>query len=351
MKSVALDSAYISRRGNRHVFQYVILFVLILVAIIGCSEIEALDVGRYFEEARSTATADWKTIFNYRFSQRRDFIYFFILHLAVILHLPLPLVSAVIVFLYYFLVIKTVKLFKSEKLDNHVWLVILFSAPLMWVSSISRNLTSFMFMYCSVYFFYKKKWLWMFFFSAVSVFTHFSVLLYIAILYSSVLFNKVHVNTKVMFVVLVGLLILGRLMPMQIQIFMIQFFEGSDIRYASYTVFENQELMYTTNLSLGDRLLPIFAFIFSIVLLLLNKNQGFEYWVLFVLTILFSFFIASNQLFVQRCIMAMPMFWGLNVASIYASYPQKRKILNTISWIGLTFIALNFYTGRTMFMI
>ena len=142
---------------KRPILQYIVFFIFIFYTVIGVSHVEALDLGRYFEEAYISANDSWYNIFKDRFAERVDFIYFIIISTAAKTGLSLSLLTTIIVFVFYSLIIKTIRNLCPCRIDNHVLICLLLTAPIVWITSISRNLTAIMFMYCARYFFYKRK--------------------------------------------------------------------------------------------------------------------------------------------------------------------------------------------------
>lgn len=356
-----MDSIYISKNNKGTSLlekkRLPLLFLCIIIPVIwyvtiGCELRESYDLNRYYSGALLLKDASFSDIFDNYISRSNDFIYYIILHCAVLLSLPLNLVTVIIVTIYYLLIISCMKDIYRGRIEWSVIITVLFLVPMIWVISISRNLTAIMFLYIAVKMYYKKKWVLMLLFASLSVFTHFSTLMYVAVLVLSYLFRKTQINKWVVAVIASVLMVVSLIIPSYLIDILGSAVSGSDTIYGiEYTDLQATNMWVLDSVGYGDKLPGLSSLIFSIILLLNNNKQGFEYWMLFMLTIMLSFFLNSSPMFTNRCMMVMPMFWGLNVASIYNfGSENERKIIKYFSIYAILVIILHVWAYRPIYL-
>ena len=99
------------------------------------------------------------------------------------------------------------------KIEWYVIGAVLFLVPITWIIEISRNLTAIVFLYISIKMYLKKNWVWMIVFALFSIFTHFSLLLYIAVFALSIFLRRFQINNMLMAIILIGVMVVSYLMP------------------------------------------------------------------------------------------------------------------------------------------
>lgn len=340
-------------RNNRHIptWLFVVMYLVMLYLVFLASKVDAWDIHRYYDEIdlQSRLYSLVSVITMYQ-KVHIDFIYIAILCLCNIVGIPYHFVSALIVTLYYIVLIKIIKENCSVKFDGYVLFVVLFATPIIWVLEISRNLSAFMFFYCALLYYYRNKWIVVAFFLVLGVFTHFSTLMYIPLFVIAWLFRKVKIKPWIVFIIIGSVFVYAFYVPDYLNRIMGALLSGDVEHYSRHTENEAINFIQYGNLNYGYISLILYCLGLSIVLLLLNIKQGFEYWSLFILTALLAFFINSNQGLMNRCMMLMPVFWGLNIASIYKSGNYKQKqIIQLLSLVGLFALLLFVYSLRNFF--
>lgn len=332
---------------------YIRIFLLILLVwgvTIAVLQETSFDLQRYYQMAEiNVETRDLSGVIEESREHNVDFLYYVILYTALSIGIPLNLVTVTIVSLYFFLIISCFKEIWGGKIDGWILFVILFATPTCWVVSISRNLTAIMFLYIAVKAYYHKRWLFVLLFSVLAVFTHFSVLMFLAVLVTSFFLRKMRIKKEMLLFVIMAFLVAGVIFPAYVQNLFFDLIVDQDIRYSNYST-RNDFGMLRQSLNYAVQLPTLLALSFSILLLFLNKKQGFEFWALFILTVMLSAFVLSSWTLTNRCMMILPMFWGLNVALIYKnSYVKKNKTLRIFSFIGVIIILLGIYGMRNIY--
>jgi hypothetical protein len=127
--------------------------------------------------------------------------------------------------------------------------------------------------------------------------------------------------------------------------------EGNETRYgALYGNLEAQGALMTSTIGYGDKMPIVFCLIFSVLLLFLRKNKDFMYWMLYVLTLMLSFFILSSLMFTNRVIMLMTLFIAYNAYKVInEGTSDDKKKLHLASIVGSVVVFLHFYSYRTHF--
>lgn len=331
---------------------FVLFFCFIYYLTAEASLVPAWDLSRYYESVDSFPVSyTFMKVIRDCFQEGNDFIYYLMLFFAKKVGVPYDIITALIVTIYYILIIKIIKEQFSNQIAWYLIIVSMFAVNITWVISISRNLTAYMFLYAGVLFYYRKRRWWCALFFLASVLTHFSTIMYVAIILASWFYKGVHVNSWVVFVAVSAFLLLSFVVPDSVGTLMNMVLAGSDSYYLRYTEsFEAKTFISYGNQNYGTLALVLYSLIYSIVLLLLNKKQGAEFLVLFIATVLLAFFLNSSMMFSNRCLMFMPLFWALNMASAYTSGSKREKeIIKYLSIAGLVAILLVIYADRDFY--
>lgn len=335
---------------------YLFLFLMLYYAVASISKYEALDLSRYYEEAFDNVrdyTLSSLIVTRFYSWAKYDFIYQVILYIAVIWGVPLNLVTTFFLYVYYRVVAKFTHTIYKGKIDFFVMVVILLITPLTWSIEISRTLTAIVFLYSVVVFYLRKKWFLVALFSILCGLTHFPTLMYLMIFACCIPFKTVKIPSKVVLIAIFLFFVIGLIMPATIQTIMaLLLSDNISLSYAHYVTDGIKSFWTIDGLGYGDRLPCAFAMVYSIVLLMLNRKQGYDMKVLFVLTVMLFFFTNSSYFFVERTMMVMPLFWGWNVATIFQNGTQrdKQKIC-FLSMIGIIPILLHFYAYRETYFL
>lgn len=330
--------------------RFIVLILLVWYVTISVLQQVTFDLYRYYEMAElNVISKDLMGVIESSREHNVDFLYHTILYVALIFNIPLNLVTVTIVSLYYFLILSCIRDIWNKKIAESLLFVILFTTPICWVVSISRNLTAIMFLYVAIKSYCRKKWFFVVFFSILSVITHFSVLMYLAVLVSAFLLRKIHINKDVVIILIILSFLGGVFFPAYMQNLFFDMIINQDIRYSNYST-QNDLGMFKGNLNYAAKLPTLLALSFSILLLYLNKKQDFVYWALFLLTIMLSVFVLSSWTLTNRCMMTLPIFWGMNVAMVYKySDLKNREILKKFSYVGIVIIVISIYGLRNIY--
>jgi len=333
--------------------QYIILFFVIYWLATVCEKIVEFDLHRCYEEARTLA--DYYTVEQFillRLASTVDFVYFLIHYFAIKASIPQNFVTAVLVFVFYFVAIKIVNKEIRKKAGNVIIFVALFIPPIIYAISVARNLTAFMFFYCAIFMYFKDKKILSLIFLTLGVFTHFTVLMYTPVLILAVVLRNKKLDERVLLFALVGVFLASFIFPNFIKDFLLDAIKGNDLSYDSFADAKVGNFLFNSSINYADKLPVTFGFIYSILLLFWNKTKrGFDYWALFILILLMSFFMNTSFSLVLRCLMFMPIFWWLNVSKIIEnSTPNSLSNLRFVSLIGIFTILLHIYGYRQIYL-
>lgn len=333
--------------------QYVLLFVGIYLLSVVCEGVTEFDLHRSYEEVNFYVKEF--SIFEmilYRLVIHVDFVYYLIHYLASMASIPMNLVTTIIVFSYYLLIIVSIKTIFKCRISNTILLIVLFITPIIWAISVARNLTAFVFLYCAILSYYKGHKFLSILFVILSVFTHFTTLMYVAALIISVILKKWRINDKGVAIVLSVTFIVSLFSPSLLQDILLNAVSGNNLSYENYTEEVVSNFLLYDSINYADKIPVAFSYIYSVALLFFNKHRGGEFWALLFLTIMLSFFMNSYFSLVLRCMMFMPIFWGLNVGSIIKYSPTKeKKNLQFLSLIGVACVLVHLYGYRQIYFV
>jgi hypothetical protein len=348
VRTIHTPANYKTSNKNRIVLLWTFfLFVMWYMAAM-CETNDNLDLGRYYYNAIAQKNTSVKDIIEQANSRGVDFIYQVILHWGVVFSIPLNLITAFFVTLYYAIIVSCVRFFYRGKMEWYVMAAVLFLTPITWIIAISRNLTAIAFLYIGLNMLYKRKWFWMCLFCIAGLLTHFSVLLYVVLFAAAYLLKNLRLTIPIIAAVILGAIVISSLVPDYLYNIMGYFLEGSEMVYATTYVGRMGASFFSwSNIGLGDKVPIFYSLIFSSVILMANRKQGTEFWMLLLLTIVQQFFLRSSLLFTNRCMMIMPIFWAVNVAQIYSNCTSRTKFtIQILSLIAFFLIFLHIYSYR-----
>lgn len=318
---------------------------------------EALDIGRYYEMAERNAPL--YTVGQYIekiYESHIDFIYFTALLIANKLSFPSEIVTFAFLTLYYICICEVIRLYSQRiglyKISNAVLFFILLSAPFVWVQTIGRNLGAIALFYWAILCFIKSKKLYGFLLCAASVFTHFSMLVYVLLAVVAYLMQSIRISRKLIILIFIIAVGIGIFTPRYLMDVFYMIAGSTDNHYALYADFASYAPIFNPNLGYGDKLPMIYTYIFSVYIVLKNKRQDFFFWMLFIYTIGLSFALFIDTMLTQRFIMCMPLFIGCNVCSVLqGSDITGKSAIKVLCIIGLITVALHLYGYRLNFAI
>lgn len=331
--------------------KYSFLFIGVYLIVSICAGVEGFDLHRSYEEAETYVQVfSVGEVVLYRLLKTVDFIYYLIHYYALKLSVTPNLVTTLIVFTYYCLTIYATQRVFKVKVSNLVLLITLFTVPSIYVISVARNLTAFMFLFCSIVLYYRGKSVLSVIFILIGVFTHFTTLMYVAVMISALFMRNCKISDGSLAVILVASFFISIIAPTLINDIMFKIIGGQDMHYMAYSTDVARNYLFHSSINYADKLPVTLCYIYSVLLLFANKNRGKEFWSLLLLTIMLSFFMNSSFSLVTRCVMFLPIFWGLNVGKIMSSSSVKSKIyVKYISWLGTACLVLHLYGYRQIY--
>lgn len=342
-------------KSNRipYKFYFWVVFILMLSMVTYVFP-EELDIIRYYENA-TLALRNFPSIFDYAtnlFETQIDFIYSSSLYLAGKNGIHMNVVTIFYMSLYYIAIFEVLrKHFPNIKISGAILFYVTMFAPFIWVQSIARNLAAIAFFYifisCLLDGKNKKAVFWL----IVSMFTHISMLMYLPVILVSFLLKRLELNNKFINLSIVAALILSYIVPSQLLNFISIVMEGDETRYgAVYGALETQGALMSSSIGYGDKIPIVFCLVYSVLLLFLRKSKDFMYWMLYVLSLMLSFFILSSLMFTNRVIMLMTLFVAYNAYKVVCEgKSDSKKKLYLASLIGCVVVFLHFYSYRTYF--
>jgi hypothetical protein len=342
-------------KSNRIPYKFYLLVVFALtLSMVTYVFPEELDITRYYENA-TLALRNFSSVIDYGthlFETQIDFIYSSSLYLAGKNGIHMNVVTIFYMSLYYIAIFEVLrKQFHNIKISGAIFFYVTMFAPFIWVQSIARNFAAIAFFYIFISSLLDGKNIKAVFWLIVSVFTHISMLMYLPVILVSFLLNKVNINNKFIYLSILVALVLSYIVPSQLLSLISILMEGNETRYgAVYGSLETQGALMTSSIGYGDKIPIVFCLAYSVLLLFLRKSKDFMYWMLYVLTLMLSFFILSSLMFTNRVIMLMTLFVAYNAYKVVAEgkFDSKKK-LYIASIIGCVVVFLHLYSYRTHF--
>ena len=335
---------------------YVLLYILFFILMQLSVEVEALDIWRYYDVAKLDAVI-YDNILDYikhSIDINTDFIYFTSLWIACKLGVSLHLVTAMFLTMYYvisYLIVK--KHFSNNSVPSFILFYAFMFAPFIWVQEISRNLAAISILYIGIKYYLDKKYIKAFVWSLLSVFTHVSMIMYFPVFILAHFINGFKLSSKYVIIIILIFLLGSITMPSFLVNVISHSIEGADSRYSYYSDgMDYVGPLQASGIGYGDKLPMTFSFIYSLILLMLNKSRDFIFWCQFGLTLLLSFFFFSSLMFTNRLIMLLTLFIVWNTISVYVdSMNSSKTILKVLGFIGCICVILHFWSYRTAFAI
>ena len=335
-------------------FYFIVVLALILSMLLYVFP-EDLDIIRYYESAEQAVT-EYNDVIDFSkfwMEDHVDFMYPASLFIALKLGLPMDVITIFYMALYYIAIFEIIrKRFPYVRIPGCILFYVAMFAPFIWVQSISRNLAAIAFLYVAMnYMADGKSKVKVVFWLIASLFTHISMVMYIPAIIVALLIENREVNNKLIYFSIIVTLGISYIVPSQLLNLISSVLSGSDSRYAaSYGAMETQGVLMAESIGYGDKLPIMFCFLYSIILLFLNKSKDFMYWMLYMLTLMLSFFILSSLMFTNRVIMLMPLFVAYNAYKVMTEGTIKsRKMLSLVSFVGCIVVFLHFYAYRMYF--
>lgn len=336
------------RKKKQPYYLYLLLYAVIAYASYVIMNYDALDLAHYIDECQSYLSMSIAEIIDMRFGWGKyDFIYYALL-LFSMKHGLVVLLTATTVFIYFIIVTKLMKQICQKNIEQYVIIAVLFLTPITWTCAMSRNVMAFMFLYCAIYCLYKENKIGIIFFSILGVLTHFSVLLYIVLLVGAFFLKNVKIHPVAIVVILFILGTISYYIPTTF-FDVVRLVLSDNSGFYHYTD-EGIASFWSSGLGYGDKLPALYGVVYSAVILFLNKKQGLEFWMLFMIVVLEIFLMTVSSHMILRISCFLPLFWGLNIAKIYAETPpSQRTIIRLMSLAAFVPILLHFYAYRPQY--
>ena len=341
---------------NKYSLHYILVYFFIFFIMQITEHNESLDIWRYYAIAK-VDSYQYSSIFSYisnQFEIYKDFIYFSSLWLAAKVGISLDFVTSFYLTIYYCITYTVIKKhFRGFLIPLIVVLFVLLFAPFIWVQTISRNLAAISICYVGIKNYLDGKYVNAICWAVLSVFTHFSMLMYMPVFILAHYLLKFDVNRKVLILSIFAMLIFSYFSPAFLVNLLTSSLQGSDSRWeASYVDYESVGALMSTNIGYGDKLPMLCGYIYSVFILLQSKSRDYMFWCLYILVIMLSFFIFSSLMFTNRIMMLMPIFVAWISVKNYILGSKKEKYYIIISSVlGFICILAHFWSYRTVFYI
>ena len=335
-------------------YWYILAFLLSALLMVLYKYPEALDIIRAFGRAERDAQtySSLRTYIADVSQSRIDFIYYSFLFICVKIGIPLGFATTFVLFSYFVLLLKICTLFVRGRGNNLLIVSILIAVPTVTVISVSRNTFADVFLLLGIYQYLKgERWKTVFYF-LVAVFSHFSVLMYVALFIIAVVLSGKRANNKAHLGILLGVVIAGFVMPTfineQLLHFGTSYLEGT--HYESYDTLNDTAVLRATQVSNGDKLYFAYTLLMLIFLAFKDKNRDVMYWFMFFLCFMDAFFFNSSVQMSLRLTILTPVCIGYSLTSIYEKKILSKDTIKIISY-GMIFITMVYYFSvRPVFM-
>lgn len=302
-------------------------------------------------------------VVNYSVEEQYDFVFTALMWIVVTLGIDIKLLFVLILFFFFYSIIDILKRsvpepFLYHRSDNLLMILYtLFSCPFIFIHGITRNLLAVSLLFWSYLFLKNKRWLLGTLFSFFSLITHASVILYVFVLFLALFLPRFKFSYLAEKTVLIALLLLSIASPFLILGYIVPLIAEHMIsdsahymNYANYSEGFVSTFWADPGLNAGIKIPTLCTFLISIALLFINKKRDFSYWILYISTILFSFFSQSSTVFAERCLIFMPLLIGSSLFSSYknGSISEKKRLV-VLSIIGLLAVTYHFISIRIYF--
>ncbi|NLB80269.1 MAG: hypothetical protein GX800_01310 [Clostridiaceae bacterium] len=312
-------------RGGISRKNFLIFILVTIIFFMGYNFIspDALDLGRYYETAERWQGEKIKDIAESFFERSVDFIYYVLLVLFGNTFVGAEFVTGATVALYYFMIMWTfARYVRRITLTNVIYFVGLFSFPnFIWVVSISRNAMAIMFIFAGVLFWLKDKKIITAIFFILAAFTHFSVLIYVALFFLSLLLYKLLSKKEKLVSILC--FILPPLMYLLSYYILDNFLNSTllnaflgESHYTTYSDFAGENTDYSFY-GYGDKSVMYVTLLSTYILLNIDKKVSTRKVLLLVFgSITIGMFTASAAFF-NRFMICLPIFYSLYFSELY----------------------------------
>lgn len=324
-----------------------LLFIFVFIACLLFQPDDSLDLFRYFENARTSNTE--MTIYAYAHDSHEkqfDFIYQTILFCCHKYNIPLAFINSIFVLFYLLNSRKLVRYFANDLCvsnTNYILslLILCLIVPFIYIFSISRMVAAFSFLFLSIYYFFKRKYLFSLILCILSVFTHIGSIIYILVfIISYVLANITTTSHKKLTIIGCILTLFGGMILLKVAIGIITSFSF----FGVYSYF----LKYLEDFSGisfdGQSTITILASLWALLVygtfsLLLESNRNSN--ILTFLFLILAFSVTLNNMFFQRTLLFVLPFISVSSFCIEKKYSFIRNVIVVITVFisSLTYIA------------
>jgi hypothetical protein len=325
---------------------YILAFLISAILMLLYKYPDELDIIRAFERAERDAL-NYPSVLTYItevFHSRIDFIYYGFLYLCVRVGIPLGLATTFVLFLYFVLLIKISTLHVCGKCNNLLLLSVLLAVPTVTVISVSRNAFADVFFLLGIYYYIKgDKWSTIICF-LIAVFSHFSVLIYVALFFIAIILSKKEFDNRSRIGLLLSIVVVGFAIPTLMNDVLLRFgvsyLEGT--HYESYESLNDSAVLRAPQISNGDKLYFAYTFVMLLYLAIKDKNRDVMYWFMFLLCFLDAFYFNSSVQMSLRLTILTPVCIGYSLISLYEKKILGRQKIELIS-VGMLLVTLVYY--------
>lgn len=351
-------TALTKKRNNKPIIFYVLVLLFCVFTYLTfkypdwADATRALDatkeVGKYFHSLND--------VIRYSFEEQYDFVYNVIRWLIYAIGLDAKVLLILILFSFFYSISEILRSEFNNITKKRVLIIYtLFSCPFIYLHGITRNLLAIVFLYWSYYFFKKRKIVLGLLFIILSVFTHITIVFFIAVIAFAFFLSRYNFSLKIERITLVSLLLISFVFSgllLNNFLFFAELLSAESTHYLSYTssFTSLHGLWLEPDLNYGVKIPCFYTLVFSVYLLFVNKRRDVSYWILYVSTILFSFLAQSSTVLAERCIMFMPLFVGSSIfATYYDSDKKGKKTISLLCIVGLLTVLIHFVQIRHSF--
>lgn len=315
-----------SQKKTKHpIVFFLVALIFILAASFDCPEY--LDLGRYYDIVHSNFSSHdhvtdvimWSLLWN------RDFIYFVLFWIFDNSFLSAAFLTGITCALYYYLVLTQLSnsIRKITPLSI-ILLVGLFCFPnIIWVFSIPRNITAYLFFWSGILLWFKNKKPQAIILFILTIFTHISCILHVAIFFATVFLYNIWLKNRPSLVKALSFL-LPIISPLFVVTILNRFITSDsfsdsmgDMRYTQNDI-EAMDAGAFDSFGYGDISVILFTFIAIYLLLIVDRNVSLKKVLLIVFGSLTIGMSAGAQVFMMRFMLCMPFFYALYCGELYS---------------------------------
>ncbi len=323
-------------KGIKNLVFFFTALIFVMAANYNCPDY--LDLNRYYVLVHSNFTSSdgLVDVITWSFLWNRDFIYFALFWLFEQSFLGASFLTGLTCSLYYYIVLRQFSVNISKSTSYSIFILFgLFCFPnIIWLFSIPRNLTAYLFFFCGILLWFKGKKTFSFLLFVITIFTHISCALQVSIFYITVFLYNIWLKNKPVLV-----RTLCYVLPLLSYIFTVtilnnfitsDFLSSSlgEMRYTRDGEIGTMSAGAFDSLGYGDASVIIFTMVSIYLLLVVDRHVSLKKVLFLVFGSITIGLSSGSQVFMMRFMMGIPFFYALYMGELYSYYNQDSYMAN-----------------------